>query len=136
MEKIMWYLGGLAHSLIHPDSSFFTLKEAGFGQAGAMALIVMSNAIWISVLYQLNRFGLFLTRKKIGKSSDKLHKWSTGAIRSYGYAGMAVLCVIPYFPGLRELAIMAGLLFKMKYTLPVVILFNSLRVITLSKFHF
>lgn len=136
MEKIIWYLGGLAHSLVHPDSSFFTLKEAGFGQTGTMVLIVMSNAIWIIVLYQMNRFGLLLTRKKIGESSDKLHKWSTGAVRSYGYAGMAVLCVIPYFPGLRELAIMAGLLLQMRYTLPVVILFNSLRVITLSIFHF
>ena len=136
MEKILWFLGGLVHSLLHPDSSFVTLLAGGHNRFGAVLFIILSNSIWMVALYHLNKMGLLFSLKRSKKLSAKMKEWSSDIVRKFGYIGLIALCLIPYLPWMRETALLSGQFLGLKYVLPVAIISNAIRVIILSSFMF
>lgn len=132
MKEILWFLGGVFHSLLHPDSSFFTLRAAGYSSFSSILFIALSNSTWMCILYYLNRLGLNFTLVRAKGLSLKIRQFSSGVVGRYGYAGVIFICFVPYLPYMRETALLTGQILQLKYTLPVVMVANILRVSILS----
>lgn len=137
MEKVLWLLGGFLHTLFHPDSAFFgTLKSAGYTLLECTFFIVLFSSLGILGLFCLNWLGIHFSSRLSPKFVFKVRRFCAKLVGRFGYFGIMGLCLIPWVPYLKEAALLAGQVLEFKYTLPIVLIFNALRVFALFKIIF
>ena len=127
MEELLWSLGGILHAVLHPDSSFVCFWQAGFAGWQIAVLAIFASSAGAVALYFFNRQGIKFISKKFDPGRH-LKKSASGTIRKFGYVGMILVLFIPYIPGLKEISLLTGQVIGLRYTLPVVLVCNALRM--------
>lgn len=136
MEKFSWILGGFFHTLLHPDSAFITFRLVGYTPLECTLLIVLFSSLGILALFSLNRLGIKFSARLLPNFIFKVRQFCARLVGRFGYVGIIGLCLIPWFPCLKEAALLAGQILEFKNTLPIVLIFNALRVFALFKIIF
>lgn len=132
VKEILVFLGGLIHISLYADSSFWTFKMAGYSSSFAALLVILVSSFLILVFYWLNRKGIAFSSRHSEHFVSGAKKVSRVVVGRFGYGGLAILCLIPYLPFLKEAALLTGQVLGLKYTFPVVLVFNGIRLAILA----
>jgi succinate dehydrogenase/fumarate reductase cytochrome b subunit len=133
MKELFWSLGGMFHAYCHPDSSFFSLREAGFNLWQMLFLAVFFNSLGLLTIYAANHFGLKFARRKFD-FFKRIKDCTSGLIVKFGYLGMIAVLLVPVIPGVRSASLVAGQTIGLRYALPLALTCSALRLFVLFFF--
>lgn len=89
--------------------------------------IVLLSSSWNSLFYRLSKIGLNRFQQE-NKNPYRISSALLTLIEKFGYWRIIILCWVP-IPGAKKFALIAGQLFKLKYTLLIVIIINNIQLI-------
>jgi len=133
MKELFWSLGGMFHAYCHPDSSFFSLREAGLVFWQMVALAILFNSLGLLTIYVINHFGLKIARSKFD-FFRKIKNCTSGFVIRFGYLGMIAVLFVPFIPGVRSASLVAGQTIGLRYALPLALTCSALRLFVLFFF--
>lgn len=126
----MNWFGVIGNILLYTDTSFLTLKKVGASYSFSVLLVIIVSSTIFSIVYAIGRKRIF---KKLGKG---LHnKINNHIIGKFGYLGLVILMLTPLFPGKEVLPVISNT-FGLRFTLPICLLLNALRIIFWFKIFF
>jgi hypothetical protein len=124
----IWVIG---HVLFHTDSSFLSFKAAGMSKRTSLIITISISSAAIGFLCVGNSLAMHLFHHIV-----IIDHISYDLIEKLGYIGVAILSLIPGVPFAKEAGLFTAQFFGLDYAPYVVLFFNAVRIIFISKLFF